>query len=175
MILFFNLESENNIQKPRHHALNFKATTVKRYMESEKPNQLLDQFNAKLYIEYPDDDKFPEWNFIDEIRNPKSPNEIRILKSPEWISIPRKKQNWKQPWEKGKYIYVQYEDKNSASYAKTILAKNLSKMAIYQNWTICINFAIGTHPFECTYKRNLEQVQVKLNQLKGTSIRFSIF
>ena len=90
----------------------------------EKPNQLLDQFNAKLYIEYPDDDKFPEWNFIDEVRNPKSPNEIRILKSPEWISTPRKKQNWKQPWEKGKYIYVQYEDKNSASYAKTILAKN---------------------------------------------------
>ena len=139
-------------------------------MESEKPNQLLDQLNAKLYIEYPDDDKFPEWNFIDEVRNPKSPNEIRILKSPEWISTPRKKQNWKQPWEKGKYIYVQYEDKNSASYAKTILAKNLSKMAIYQNWTICINFAIATHPFVCAYKRNLEQVQVELNQLKGTSI-----
>ena len=139
-------------------------------MESEKPNQLLDQFNAKLYIEYPDDDKFPEWNFIDEIRNPKSPNEIRILKSPEWISIPRKKQNWKQPWEKGKYIYVQYEDENSASYAKTILAKNLSKMAIYQNWTICINFAIATHPFVCAYKRNLEQVQVKPSQFKGTSI-----
>ena len=143
----------------------------------EKPNQLLDQFNAKLYIEYPDDDKFPEWNFINEIRNPKSPNEIRILKSPEWISIPRKKQNWKQPVEKGKlwtyyrkYIYVQYEDKTSASYAKTILAKNLSKMAIYQTWTISINFAIATHPFVCTYKRNLEQVQVKLNQLKGTSI-----
>ena len=146
-------------------------------MESEKPNQLLDQFNAKLYIEYPDDDKFPEWNFIDEIRKPKSPNEIRILKSPEWISIPRKKQNWKQPLEKGKlwtyyrkYIYVQYEDKTSASYAKTILAKNLSKMAIYQNWTICINFAIAAHPFVCTYKRNLEHVQVKPSQLKGTSI-----
>jgi len=152
-------QSENNIRKPKHHALNVKAT-VKRYLESEKRYQLRNQFDAaKLYIEYPDDNKFPEWNFIDEIRNPKSPNEIKVLKSPEWISTPRKKQNWKEPWEKGKYIYVQYESKDSASYAKAILAKHLSKMAIYQNWTICINFAIATN------KRNLVQDQRELNQV----------